>query len=147
MHLRRNIEVNGIGDRVRVVGAALGAAQGKASFTVGRDTVNRVAKPEDKHVREVMIRTLDEVLHGEIPAIIKIDVEGFEAEVFRGASETLADPRLKAIITECLDEDVHGILTDAGFEQMHYDPEKRLLSVDRAFSSNNSLMIRKATSD
>jgi FkbM family methyltransferase len=101
--LRRNIEVNGIADKVSVVEAALGAHAGTVSFTVGRDTVNRVAQEGDDPVREVGLRTFDDVLDSEVPGVIKIDVEGFEADVFKGASAPLADTRLEAIITEAQD--------------------------------------------
>lgn len=42
--LNRNIEINRIVDRVRIVQAAVGSAPGKIQFTVGRDTTNRVAR-------------------------------------------------------------------------------------------------------
>jgi FkbM family methyltransferase len=140
--LRRNIEINGITDKVHVVEAALGASAGTVSFTVGRDTVNRVAQAGDDNVRDVAVRTLDDVLAGDVPRVIKIDVEGFEAEVFKGAWSTLADKRLEAIITEALDDDVLGILTRAGFERAYYDPERAMLGKAPVVQSNNALMVR-----
>ncbi len=143
--LRRNIEVNGIGDQVRVVEAALGASAGTASFTVGRDTMNQVAHPGDANVREVVLNTLDNVLEGQVPRIIKIDVEGFEAEVLTGAAQTLADERLKAIITETLDRDVLQVLGRAGFTKAYYDPEERAVRRSLTFASPNSLMVRETS--
>lgn len=140
--LRRNIEVNGIADKVEVVEAALGAHAGTISFTVGRGTVNRVAQVGDENVRDVVARTLDDVLGGEVPKVIKIDVEGFEAEVFKGATATLADKRLEAIITEALDEEVAGILARAGFKQAYYGPESKTLVETPAAKSGNALMVR-----
>lgn len=140
--LRRNIEVNRIGDRVRVVVAALGATAGTVSFTVGRDTVNRVAQPEDANIREVPVRTLDDILGGDVPRVNKIDVEGFEAEVFKVASATLADPKLEAIITEALDKDVLDILEQASFKEKYYDPDLKAACVSQRHSSSNSLMVR-----
>ncbi|MCA1777706.1 MAG: FkbM family methyltransferase [Loktanella sp.] len=141
---RRNIDVNGIKDRVSVIEAALGATAGTVSFTVGRDTINRVAQPEDELVRAVAVRTLDEVLGGEVPKVIKIDVEGFEAEVFRGGQATLADKRLEAIITEARDDDVMDMLGRAGFVQAYYDPERATLENLPTIPSNNTLMVRGA---
>lgn len=140
--LRRNIEVNGICDSVSVIEAALGAHSGRISFTVGRDTVNRVADASDGDTREVPLRTLDEILGNERPRLIKIDVEGFEAEVFRGAAKTLADPRLEAIICETLDAEVAGLLTAAGFRRMHYNPETKALQDKPAFESVNAILVR-----
>lgn len=140
--LMKNVELNGLAKQVRVVEAALGASSGKISFTVGRDTVNRVAQAQDANTREVSLRTLDDVLSGEVPRVIKIDVEGFEAQVFQGASETLADHRLEAIITEAHDEQVNSILERAGFRRRYYDPEKKMLIDSPRFHSHNALMIR-----
>lgn len=140
--LWRNIEVNGIADKVRVVEAALGARAGTVSFTVGRDTINRVAQAGDENVRDVVVRTLDDVLGGEVPRVIKIDVEGYEAEVFKGAARTLTDPRLKAVITEAQDADVLAILKGAGFVQGYYDPRARKIRCSSTISSQNALMVR-----
>lgn len=141
--LRRNIEVNEIGDRVEVVEAALGAREGTVRFTVGRDTVNRVATANDKDTREVPVRTLDDVLGGASPKIIKMDVEGFETQVLEGATRTMMNPALTAIVTEMLDDNMHGILQKAGFEKYYYVPEKKSLSDSAVFPSNNSLMLRR----
>jgi hypothetical protein len=48
----------------------------------------------------------------EIPAVVKIDIEGFEEPALRGAEALLADPRARPwfILTECN----LGILTDGG---------------------------------
>ena len=140
--LVRNVQLNGVSKQVRVVEAALGASSGTIAFTVGHDTVNRVANTEDSNTREVCLRTLDEVLSGEVPRVIKIDVEGFEAQVFEGASVTLADQRLEAIITESQDERVNPILERAGFQRKYYDPEGHKLADAPRFSSHNALMIR-----
>ncbi|WP_352821704.1 FkbM family methyltransferase [Mesorhizobium sp. M0898] len=42
--LTRNVNVNRIQSRVTIIEAALGATQGSAEFTVGRDTRNKLAK-------------------------------------------------------------------------------------------------------
>lgn len=62
LSLKRNIEINGIQDRVTVIEAAIGAAAGTVRFTVGQDTTNRVAGSTDVATREVEVRTLDEIL-------------------------------------------------------------------------------------
>lgn len=140
--LLKNIQINNINQKVRVVEAALGATSGTISFTVGRDTVNRVASSEDTNSRQVCLRTLDEILAGEVPRVIKIDVEGFEAQVFEGASATLSDHRLYAIITEAYDNDVKAILERFGFRRKYYDPEKQELVDAPKFDSHNAIMIR-----
>lgn len=85
---------------------------------------------------EVPVRTLDSVLDGASPALIKMDVEGFETEVLAGAERTLADPDLLAIIMELngsgsrygFDEDaLHRDLLACGFSTYRYRPFERVL--------------------
>ena len=83
LFLERNIEANGIGDRVTLVESALGAESGTARFTVGRDTMNRVATESDAETRGVRVETLDELLQDARPVLIKLDVEGFELRCAR----------------------------------------------------------------
>ena len=44
--------------------------------------------------------TLDEALGAECPSVVKIDVEGFETEVLRGAPNTLANSKLRCVVME-----------------------------------------------
>jgi hypothetical protein len=48
----------------------------------------------------VQMTTLDELLRQDEPTLLKVDVEGFETEVFDGATKTLAAPSLLAMIVE-----------------------------------------------
>lgn len=141
-HLRRNVELNKINSHVEIIEAALGAEPGHLQFTIGRDTVNRVAQPGDLFTREVEVRRLDDVLAGRVPRIIKIDVEGFEGEVLKGASRTLASRSLEAIISEASDNEVVNVLLRHGFHMSHYDPNARVFSSTSRFHSNNCIFIR-----
>jgi FkbM family methyltransferase len=144
--LRRNIESNEIENRVTVVEAALGSAAGTARFTVGYDTTNRVAGEHEIGTRVVQVRTLDECLQSLNAVLIKMDVEGYEAEVIAGATATLRNPSLLAIQMETVDESVRARLEDLGFRRSSYDPFARRLcvTVDRnsEMASQNTLFIR-----
>lgn len=145
--LRRNIEINGIGDSVTVVEAAVGAAPAMVRFTTGRDTTNRVATRSDLATREVQVRTLDEILATEDPALIKLDVEGYEPQVFAGAASTLKGTSLAAVITETADPEIRSILRDAGFVCATYEPLQRTIASEpdaaRPVSSPNTLFVRR----
>jgi len=136
--LTQNIAINALGDRVRALNLGLGRSEGQLRFTGGLDTVNHVVAEGKvaENVMEVPIRTLDKVLNGESPALIKMDVEGFETEVLAGAERTLADPGLLAIVMELngsgarygFDEDaLHRDVLARGFETYRYRPFERVL--------------------
>ena len=97
--LLENLDLNGV-TSVTVVAAALGARVGSVAFTMGRDSLNRIATGSDREVVQVPMRTLDQ-LAGDRPAtLVKIDVEGAELEVLRGAERTLAQNPPPAILFE-----------------------------------------------
>lgn len=140
--LQRNVAINGIEGRVTGVECALGAVPGMVRFTVGRDTVNRVAVTGDRNTREVKVATLDELVADRSPVLIKLDVEGYEKEVIRGASATLRAPSLLAIESESDDPAVVEEITGAGFHQAFYDPFERTFIEAPKWETNNSLFVR-----
>jgi FkbM family methyltransferase len=135
--LRRNLQVNAIEPLVTVQQTALGEREGVIRFTVGLDTMNRVAAPEEA-AQEVRICPLDAFALN--PVFMKFDLEGFEGAAFRGANETLAQPSLIALITELADDDVTATLTRHGFSRAGYDPMTRRFG-DPA-PAGNALFVR-----
>lgn len=139
--LKKNIAANSIGEAVTTVEAAVGREAGEVSFTVGLDTVNQVASARHQNTRKVRVVRLDDLLAGRSPAFIKLDVEGYEAEVIRGASETLKNPSLLAIETESRDEEVLSKLRGEGFVEYGYDPFSRRVS-ECSGQASNALFLR-----
>lgn len=84
--LSRNIELNRLGDRVTVEAKAVGSRAGSLTFT---DESNAVAltAPFAPGSR-VPVVPLDDYAHLS-PTLLKLDVEGFEIEVLRGAERVL----------------------------------------------------------
>lgn len=141
--LRRNIDVNGIGDLVTVEQMAPGREPGEIAFTKGLDTMNRVAAAGDTSVQMVPVRRLDDVTEAANPTFIKLDVEGFEGQVMAGAYRTLAAPSLLVVQTELHNPHVEDVLARLGFAHAYYDPFKRELSAKPVgYRSTNSLFIR-----
>ena len=140
--LRRNIELNGLHGHVVLEQAALGAEEGDVEFTIGLDTANHVARGrEPKRTRRVSMRTLDKLESS--PTMIKVDVEGYEADVFRGAQAVLKASTLKAVITEGQRPTDITPLLNAGFAQYEYDPfQRRLNPATRQKPCNNALFLR-----
>ncbi|HLI29966.1 MAG TPA: FkbM family methyltransferase [Terriglobia bacterium] len=105
--LKRTIRDNGLQDRVTVWPYALADQPGKLKLTWGKETDNpggsflvNEAKFGNSHdTAEVTVAVLDELLPEITPDIIKIDVEGAEPRVFRGARKAI-DRKKPPILSE-----------------------------------------------
>ena len=90
--LLANLALNDLS--ITVVDAALSDTAGEATFEVlDRDVLNRLA-PEGDLAGDritVPVTTLDELVGDDPPALIKIDVEGSELLVMKGARRLLSD--------------------------------------------------------
>lgn len=85
--LRENLTLNGV-DTSCVVQVAVGEREGVCRFEVGRDATGSVLAGASEGGAEVVMRRLDDlVTRPERFTVGKIDVEGFELSVFRGALE------------------------------------------------------------
>jgi FkbM family methyltransferase len=87
------IALNGVADRVTTVGHAVGGEEGRTRFTTnGSDGTNRVVSHAAAGTIEVPATTIDAFCErlNVSPALIKVDVEGAELEVLRGARRTIA---------------------------------------------------------
>lgn len=144
--LKKNVAINKVGDLVTVAECAVGATKGVVQFTIGRDTTNRVASRGYGPTREVQVLPLDDIVGDAQPTLLKLDVEGYEPQVFAGAQRTLKKPSLIAIVTETEDVQIRSLLASHGFVRASYAPSERLAvplsGAKKSASSNNSLYIR-----
>lgn len=147
-----NIQLNQIQSLCTLIQAAIGASQGTISFTQGENTTNHVATAIDINISTVPIYTLDEAVT-QTPALLKIDVEGFETAVLQGATHHLQQQSLKAIIIELngaggrygySDGAIHQQLLNLGFFPYSYDPFKRKLLELTSYGTHNTIYVRDA---
>lgn len=136
------LALNGLEGRVEVRAVAAGAAPGSLRFTAGRGTTNRAARDG---AATVPVETLDTLTAGRPPLLVKVDVEGAEAEVLAGATGLLAGAALKAVILETAgpsDAAITAAMRAAGFAPHAHDPRRRVLSPRAGPSRPNTLYLR-----
>jgi FkbM family methyltransferase len=152
--LSKNLRLNGLTERVTAIQAAVGAKDGTIELTEGRGAMNRVAVSDQEKKSTVSLRRLDSVLGDRSAALLKIDVEGFETEVIRGAQSLLKNADLKALIVELNGSGRRYGFDDAtlsreicafGFQVCRYDPFQRSLRIQSSGEpgpSGNALFVR-----
>ncbi len=99
--LRENTDLNHLRN-VELHIKAAGAQPGEAKLTMGLDTINHMVG-EATNVPSVLVKVtaLDDLVDpGDTVALVKLDTEGFESEVLRGAGRLLAEGRILAWIVE-----------------------------------------------
>jgi FkbM family methyltransferase len=152
----KNISLNKLQDQATLINAAAGAEAGILTFSKNEDTTNHIISPDETQntdVETVKVITIDSLTVNDNPALIKIDVEGFETEVLKGMHNTLKQESLKAMIIELNgsgirygfnEEDIHQLLLTNGFKPYQYDPFNRNLNLMPSFGSYNTIYCRDA---
>jgi FkbM family methyltransferase len=153
--LRRNVDANRVNALVDLRCSGVGDKNGTHRFTMGMDAMNHALRDdaaERPDAVEVPVGTLDELLKDQQPVLIKIDVEGFEWPVIKGAASVLASPSLKALIIELngngnyfgYNEDhIHALLLSYGFLPYSYEPFSRQLKVEPGYYGHNNTIYIK----
>jgi len=80
--LRRNIDLNGLHERVLLHQTAVGAEGGEVEFTLGRDTGNHVTKGNAERIQRVWMQTLDSVAALTPPTMIKVELRAMRRRSF-----------------------------------------------------------------
>ena len=135
--LRANITANRLNNRVNVEEACIGCAPGEVHFSTDRGPMNGVVDEHYSGAMRVVPQLALDALPGANEACCwKVDVEGFEAEVLRGAHQSLAGPAVQAVLLEDRSPAVTRLMLDAGFTPCGYDPWDRSLEPKHTASSN-----------
>lgn len=123
---RANIELNGLGDRLTLEAVAVSDTDGEAVLTADRWATNALADNRyPGRVERVRTVTLDTYAAGsdlgEV-TLVKVDVEGHEMSVIRGASGLIHRYR-PAMIVEVNDPPaLRRTASELGYQAVAYDP-------------------------
>jgi len=154
--LTDNIKINNISNLVNSICGGAGELPRRLMFTSDQDTVNHVVL-DNIYPNSVsaQIHRLDDIVKNVKPILIKIDVEGFEYHVLKGAEDIINSECPMAFLLELngsgkrygiSDDMVSEILLNAKFEIYDYDPvHRKLQSRKTARNSGNTLFIRNLT--
>jgi FkbM family methyltransferase len=143
-----NLEFNGLRN-AHVRRMAVAAANAMVSFTSGKDAMNRIARNGSA---AVPITTLGATCRERAQTLIKIDVEGFAADVLRGVASILGNANTQAVIMELNDPGARELLEEQRFTCCSYDPFKRSIfeiegSPDRKLSCGDCAAVQSAGMD
>ncbi len=138
--LRDNVNLNDAGARVRLRHAAVGSAAGEVLITCDQDTMNHVipagSAESTSPLKVASVRLDDELAAESGTSILKVDVEGYEAQVLAGAQQLLRRSGLQAVILELNgsgrafgsdDQALHVDMLERGFTACRYAPFERQL--------------------
>ena len=121
--LRRTCALAGLEQIIQIEECAVGAKDGTAMLSIGATCGHNSLLPLDKATDsiEVRVRPLDALLPSETrPALVKIDAEGFELEVWRGMERLLREAPDLAVIVEFGPSHLlrSGVTIEAWFEAL-----------------------------
>jgi len=88
--LRSHVELNTLTDRVELHQLAVGAEEGVVALTVNRGSMAAITQRTDSSTVSVRCVRLDDVWGDRPLDVLKIDVEGYEEQVLRGATRLLS---------------------------------------------------------
>lgn len=149
--LLANIELNELQQMVKCEQMAVGSKKEVLFFTNDEDTTNHCVENASANTTTVQAIHLDHYYPELCPILLKIDVEGFETEVIKGATHILASASLKAIVIELNgsgdrygydDAHIHQQLLSLGFLPYLYDPFQRKLNLKNHFNGFNTIYVR-----
>jgi len=131
-----NVYLNRIETNVKCLNIGVGANDANLKFSSDLDTVNHVLTEQESTQECIIVpmKSLNSQLTASGRMIIKIDVEGYETNVIRGASEVMKSENVDAVVMELngsglrygFDDDaLHKSMLYFGFVPCRYSPLER----------------------
>jgi FkbM family methyltransferase len=130
-----NIALNDATDRIELVACAVSDVDGTGNLTADRWAQNTLVGDDyDGHAEAVPMVSMDSFAHRRSlrrVSLVKVDVEGHELAVLRGAAGVLAAHR-PALIVECNEpEALERFAGEHGYTLVSFAPQSALLTMRR----------------
>lgn len=149
----KNIRLNELQGIITPLPLGISDEPGRVYFSTDKNTMDRIVSSNYKNAVEVAVNRIDDILDNEIPVAIKIDVEGYEYFVLKGAERVLESFNLKVIIMELNesgkkygkdDRVIYQLLWDKGFRPFEYDFDNRALIALSTYNKHkfNTIFVR-----
>lgn len=151
---RKNIVLNGLTQKIKTFNIGIAEENAVLNFSKSKDVMNGVVLNDEKDVISVEVKKLDDALTGENPTFLKVDVEGYEYFVLKGASQILKNKNLKYIIIELnasslkfghTSEEICQFLVELDFIPVSYNVDNRKIITQQTFNTErfNTIFVRK----
>ena len=143
--LKRSLQLNNL-TNISCCNVGLSDKAGTRYFTNGLDATNHVVEEASAGCVQINVDTLDAICeeNRDQISIIKIDVEGHEKELLRGAVKTLRDCPVNVVLMEIFgSEELVSTMKEYGFGIYKYDPQTRTIIEPEDYSTAaNGIFIR-----
>lgn len=155
--LELNVGTNQLSDRVTIFPVALADYQGLGTIVIPDSPTAYLEQGHEGQSKgsSIPVETLDSLLNITAPTFIKIDVEGGEASVLRGAQQALRNPLLVAAVIEMTwrdgrltprSQEVLSLMKDLGYAAYSYDFNTNRLERGLTQGQPNAFLTRDNTS-
>jgi len=142
--LLNNVNLNRTSSKVNAIKKGVGSEIGELYFINNQDAMNKVSSSDGDNTSLVQMTTIDnEIDADEGSYMLKIDVEGFEMEVLKGAKKLLNSGRVTAIIIEQDNryKDIDTLICSFGFSRIEYDPFNREVKQIKELKGGNTIYV------
>ena len=96
--LLSNLDLNKILQKVVTINAAIGKDDRLVCISKGNGALNRILDNQQVSIESVRQKSLDQIINGDVPRLLKIDVEGYELNVLKGSKNTIK--KIKFVLIE-----------------------------------------------
>jgi FkbM family methyltransferase len=153
--LLKNIQLNPTVE-IQPLNIGVSSFEGNLKITTDNDTMNKILGEKETYLgttHYIPVTTIDKILEGKNPAIIKVDVEGHELEVIKGMLKTLSNNSIKGLIIETFRSEnnknsgfieLENILKSFNFLPFKYNVQtKELELLKNKEGGQNTIYVRK----